>query len=364
MKKILFVTEALDGHGGTENVSRQVINYLNSTSAYDAGIYIINHGMRGCSAQWQQGILVGQSRAFTGNHKIRSGLNSLQLALFIRRWLPDLVIVMTTRSCLNARQALTISRYQATLVSWMHLPPADRYRPHYLKLADHHFAISLGIASQLQQIGIQQNTIDLVYNPVERSDNTIGRSSEFRMIFAGRVMFEGQKRMKDLLDAVSQLDFAWTLDIVGGGQDEQQCQLYARQLGIDKFITWHGWQYDCWQYIEQNIGSLTCLLLTSESEGFPLILLEAISRGVFCISADCPTGPAEIINHGQNGYLYPAGQTKDLVKILKTLDQDRVLPEPAVIKESIQRFYPENYYKNLEQYLLRLLADKLWRKQK
>ncbi len=357
MKKILFVAESLDGHGGTENVSRYVINALNHRVEYQAGMYILNQGTPQSSVHWQQGILLGQSRSYTGNHKIRSGLTSLQLALFIRRWQPDLIIAMTTRSCLNARQALSLSRSKAKLVSWMHLPPADRYRPHYLKLADHHFAISQGIAEQLLQIGIQRQAIDVVYNPVERSATTLGHSSEFRMIYAGRVIFEGQKRIKDLLDAVSQLNFAWHLDIIGGGQDESQCRRYAKDLKIDYCITWHGWQYDCWQYIEQHLGSLTCLLLTSESEGFPLILLEAISRGLVCIAADCPTGPAEIIVPGHNGYLYPVGQINHLVDILKQLNQEWNLPESEVIKESIQRFYPESYFENLELALLKLLAD-------
>lgn len=45
------------------------------------------------------------------------------------------------------------------------------------------------------------------------------------------------------------------------------------------------------------------LLMTSVVEGFPLVLLEAISRNVPCLAFDCPYGPSTIIENGVNGYI-------------------------------------------------------------
>ena len=60
--------------------------------------------------------------------------------------------------------------------------------------------------------------------------------------------------------------------------------------------------------------------LSSRFEGFPMILLEAMSKGMSVVSFDCPTGPAELIDDGRNGRIVPkldvdafAGALRDLM---------------------------------------------------
>lgn len=85
-----------------------------------------------------------------------------------------------------------------------------------------------------------------------------------KLLYVGRVHFADQKNLKELFDAVSQLNIPWSLDIVGDGEDLVQCQSYVDTLGIQQNITWHGWQ-------ENALGSIlriifreaSCLVLTS-----------------------------------------------------------------------------------------------------
>jgi GalNAc-alpha-(1->4)-GalNAc-alpha-(1->3)-diNAcBac-PP-undecaprenol alpha-1,4-N-acetyl-D-galactosaminyltransferase len=51
---------------------------------------------------------------------------------------------------------------------------------------------------------------------------------------------------------------------------------------------------------------------TSNHEGFPNVITEAMSYGLACISTDCPYGPSEIINNNENGFLIPTGDQKAL----------------------------------------------------
>lgn len=347
-KKILFVAEMLAGRGGMENVTRQVISQLNADPAYSAGLFILNSDDGFSSSSWREGIVWGQSKKITRNPKISRLMHSIMLALFIAKHKPDHVIAMNTVPCLIARRAITFSRVKAVLSTWMHLPPKDRYRPRYLACADHHFAISNDIANQLVELGAARESIDVVFNPVRKVETVIKRPEGLKLLYLGRIHFAGQKNLKDLLDAVSKLKNQWSLDILGDGEDFAQCQAYAESLGIAQNITWHGWQDNSWDYIEKNIKEVSCLVLTSSQEGLPLVLLEAISRGIYCVSSDCVSGPSDIIQNGINGQLYETYNVDELVGILDAPDFGKNLPDHDIIKNSIHNFYEDAYMTNFK----------------
>lgn len=70
------------------------------------------------------------------------------------------------------------------------------------------------------------------------------------------------------------------------------------------------------ELVQQDIEKVSALLLTSSFEGFPMTLLEALSWGIPCISADCVSGPADIIQPDVNGHLYQPGDIAGFVTLL------------------------------------------------
>jgi GalNAc-alpha-(1->4)-GalNAc-alpha-(1->3)-diNAcBac-PP-undecaprenol alpha-1,4-N-acetyl-D-galactosaminyltransferase len=68
-------------------------------------------------------------------------------------------------------------------------------------------------------------------------------------------------------------------------------------------------------------------VLSSRFEGMPNALIEAMSEGRACVSFDCPTGPAELIEHSINGWLVPAGDVDALSAALADLMGDSGLRE-------------------------------------
>ncbi|GGI46120.1 poly(glycerol-phosphate) alpha-glucosyltransferase [Agromyces flavus] len=94
------------------------------------------------------------------------------------------------------------------------------------------------------------------------------------------------------------------LRIVGDGPLADELHEVARDEGIAEAVEFAGHRPDG----AEAFAEASVALLTSISEGAPLVLLEAMGRGCIPIAYDIEYGPADVIEHGRNGFLVPAGQ--------------------------------------------------------
>lgn len=105
------------------------------------------------------------------------------------------------------------------------------------------------------------------------------------------------------------------LDVFGDGEQRAQLEALAEELGIAEVVRFHGHRADA----RRELGTASFLLLTSTTEGFPLVLIEAMAAGCIPIAYDVPYGPADIIKHGRNGFLVPAGDEGALAEAIAKL---------------------------------------------
>jgi glycosyltransferase involved in cell wall biosynthesis len=109
----------------------------------------------------------------------------------------------------------------------------------------------------------------------------------------------------------------WRLNIFGHGKD---AALQARidKKNLTKVITLQGFTSEPYQRFAES----AIYAMSSRSEGFPMVLLEAMGCGLPLVSFDCQTGPADIITEGKNGLLVPEGDIKALAAALNRLIED------------------------------------------
>jgi len=351
--KIAFIGEAVSGFGGMETVIKDVIGSLQRSSNVDCSLFFFCRNDK-MDNNWLNGIKNFYSYS---NQKISLFKRMKHISNFtawVKSNKPDVVICFDLISCLYAQSARKKTNEKYIIYSWPHFSLDHKKHSEYIIHADRHLAISSGIKEQMLARRVKESSITLIYNPIDKKNIIIPQSSANEIknfIYIGRIKFEGQKRVKDLLDTFSHVDGQWRLHIIGDGSDYMKCQEYSKSLNIASNITWYGWQANPWSLVTNQIKSVDALILTSAFEGFPMVLLEALSWGIPCLSSDCVSGPRDMIINGTNGYLYKPNDLNKLVTLIDKIITNETVFHHDDIPLTVEKFYDEIYYKRISDLL-------------
>ena len=105
--------------------------------------------------------------------------------------------------------------------------------------------------------------------------------------------------------------------IVGEGRQRPMIEARIAELGLREAVTLTGYRSD----IPEIMGATDVFCLTSTSESFGNVLVEAMAAGVPCVSTDCG-GPADIITDGVDGYLVPVGDAEAVARAIVSILDD------------------------------------------
>lgn len=134
----------------------------------------------------------------------------------------------------------------------------------------------------------------------------------------------GGKRPQDVIDAfasISSDEPEWRLRIIGDGRRREALQERIDSHGLADRIELPGSSRD----VDGELRRASILALASRSEGFSLVILEAMAVGLPVVSYAVPTGPIELVDDGVNGFLVPDGDVAAMAARLRTLMRDRDL---------------------------------------
>lgn len=160
--------------------------------------------------------------------------------------------------------------------------------------------VSKGIANKIN-LKYRKNKAIHLYNSITTNTLVTSYSSEKHIVFLGRIDNHA-KNFELLLDAYFKsklFENNITLKIYGNGPDEGWLKSKIKSLNLERSVKLFNFEID----IEPILNRAYFLVLTSNYEGFPRVLIEALSCGTPVISVDCESGPNEIIMHEHNGLL-------------------------------------------------------------
>ena len=230
------------------------------------------------------------------------------------------------------------------IISWYHFSfKKKNINKRYLKTVDYFWAISTGIKKELVSLGVDPQKIDIVYNPIDtRNISQVKRSGKRNhIIYIGRIDYNKQKNVSELMNVLNKLSGEWQCDLYGAVDKKTKFDLLSLIDSSKKKhqIKFHGFLDDVWEHIK--VADI--LVLTSNYEGFGMVLCEAAARGISLISSDCPVGPADVVNEN-NGWLYKKNDDSELFEIINTIINNNLeLPNPVIVRKSIEKFNLRNY---------------------
>ena len=137
---------------------------------------------------------------------------------------------------------------------------------------------------------------------------------------AGRLT--GQKGFDLLVQAFADVDRpGWRLRIFGSGEQKGKLEAMIDARGLSDRVELAGPASD----LGAELAKASIFVLSSRREGYPLVLLEAMGKGLAVVAFDCPTGPGEIVDDHVNGLLVPAQDTARLAAAIRELIDDEPL---------------------------------------
>ncbi len=205
--------------------------------------------------------------------------------------------------------------------------------------------VSAGVASDLQQhLRLAPGAVRTVYNPVV-DDDLLRRAAERpdhrwfektggppNIVAVGRLAV--QKDYGTLLEAFALLrrEQHARLVILGEGSERGKLEVKLAKLGISDDVSMPGYADNPYALMSRA----AVLAQSSRFEGLPNVLIEALGCGCPVVATDCPSGAAEILDHGKYGVLVPVSDPRSLCDALRATLLDP--PDRPLLKKRGQSF--------------------------
>jgi len=324
------------GGGGAERVA---VNLANSLTERNIKVHLVVFKKTG--DYWDLlsrnvKIFSLESRGGRGRYAIISFIK------YLRKEKPESVLAFMEHANLVAIISNILIRGKALLVISEHTTISKTKRRKieniilraFYPFADKIVTVSKSAADDLEKyVNHKKGQITCIYNPIvtselsvrarEGSDHPYFKSGVPVILAVGRLT--SQKNLGLLIRAFAKTKrhIKAKLLIIGEGLERGSLQNLVESLQLQEDVDLAGFQKNPYAYMSRA----SLVALSSNYEGLPSVLIEALACGTPVVSTDCESGPKEILDDGKYGILVPVGDEDKLaaalVECLNNLDKHR-----------------------------------------
>jgi N-acetylgalactosamine-N,N'-diacetylbacillosaminyl-diphospho-undecaprenol 4-alpha-N-acetylgalactosaminyltransferase len=338
--RLIFFIPTLAG-GGAERVASYLIPYLNNH--FDLLVALIEKKIDYSIPDTLKIRFLSEKNLNLTGHISNFPLHLSKFISIIREFKPDAVLsFMEQANIINILSSF--AGKHKTIIS-QRTNPIKQYENKGLlgkiikflsktlyKKADKILSVSQGIKNKLaEHYDIREKNIFVIPNPVLINPNegeNISKNlpdNKPYILNVGRLDIK-TKGLDVLLRAFLIISKTYPdiyLVIVGDGKDRENIINLAKSLQIAEKVILAGWQKNPFQYMKDA----ELFILSSNYEGWPNVIIEAMAQGCPVIATDCETGPKEIIKGNEFGILAPVNNSEEIARAALRILSDKNLKE-------------------------------------
>lgn len=316
MRKVMFITLSLSG-GGAERVVSVLASEL---AERNYPVSVVVYDRKNNEYKTSSKLIIYELGRPTGSNKLARLFNrNRELRKLINDEKPDIVIPFLALPTLHtwlAIRGLKCEFYSTVRNNPQVYPPQFLLRTLCSFITKRAGGIMLQTREQEQYFSAYANKCFVIPNPVKQemldAEKHYSQSIE-KIITCGRL--NEQKNHALLIRTVSNLikhNKKCELLIYGEGSEQQALQRLIDESHMNDYIFLMGRT----SQVKEVLLDADLFVLSSNYEGLPNALMEAMAVGLPCISTACPTGPSDLIQDRENGLLIPVRSEKALTEAL------------------------------------------------
>ncbi len=335
--KLVYCTPSLSNPGGMERVITEKVNYL-SEKNYD--ITIITTDNRGIkdffvlSPQVKRiDFELNYDLHFTKNF-FRQLYSHVQKQKKYKKMLQDFLFEEEIDICISTggKEIEFLSKINTKCKKIVEIHFGKNFRKQFVQSTKKSIFWKIFAKYRTQQLIAQTKKLDTlvvltkkdeldwkkthknivqIYNPVYTEQTKEAQLTNNVAIAVGKL--DPQKGFDMLIDCwkqISEKNPSWILNIWGQGELKEYLQKKIMLVNLEHKVFLKGSSSE----IHKHYLDSSLLLMTSRFEGFPMVLLEALSCGLPIIAYDCEHGPSELVDNGYNGYIIPDFDESEFVE--------------------------------------------------